>query len=78
MGQERHFHSRPRRTHGHDELMTVVSFVIVDDHITIRKKEGAYPIGIFGELPLRPGKRLSVIAGWEPEGDWKATAEEAL
>ena len=64
--------------HGHDELMTVVSFVVVDDGVTIRKKEGAYPIGILGELPLRPGKKLSVIAGWEPEGDWKATAEEAL
>ena len=64
--------------HGHDELMTVVSFVIVDDGVTIRKKEGSYPIRILCDLPLRPGKRLCVIAGWEPEGDWKATAEEAL
>ncbi len=28
--------------HGHDELMTVVSFVIVDNGVTIRKKEGSY------------------------------------
>ena len=64
--------------HGHDELMTVVSFVIADDGVAIRKKEGAYPIGILGNLPLRPGKKLCVIAGWEPEGNWKETAEEAL
>ena len=63
---------------GHDELMTVVSFVIVDDGVMIRQKEGSYPIGIIGDLRLRSGKRLCVIAGWEPEGDWKATAEDAL
>ena len=64
--------------HGHDQLMTVVSFVIVDDGVSLRKKEGSYPIRLFGDLPLMPGKRLKVIAGWEPEGNWKATVEEAL
>ena len=63
---------------GHDELMTVVSFVIVDDGVAIRKKEGAYPIRLIGDLSIRPGKRLMVIAGWEPEGNWKGTVEEAL
>ena len=63
---------------GHDELMTVVSFVIVDDGVTIRKKVGAYPISLIADLPLRRGKRLMMIAGWEPEGDWKGTVEEAL
>ena len=63
---------------GHDELLTVVSFVIADDGVTIRKKEGSYTSYPMGILPLRPGKRLCVIAGWEPEGDLKILAEDAL
>ena len=63
---------------GHDELMTVVSFVIVDDGVTIRKKEGSYSSYPIGILPLRPDKRLCVIAGWEPEGNLRIMVEEAL
>ena len=63
---------------GHDDLMTVVSFVIVDDGVRLRKKEGSYPWSLIGDLSLRSGKRLLVVAGWEPEGNWKAVVEEAL
>ena len=64
--------------YGHDEFMTVVSFVIADDGVTIKKKEGSYASYPIGILPLRPGKRLCVIAGWEPEGNLKIRVEEAL
>ena len=63
---------------GHDDLMTVVSFVIVDDGVRLRKKEGSYPWSLIGDLSLRSGKRLLVVAGWEPEGNWRAVVEEAL
>ena len=63
---------------GHNELMTVVSFVIVDDGVTIRKKEGAYPISLIGDLPLRTGKRLLVIAGWEPGGTGRRRSKKRL
>ena len=58
--------------------MTVVSFLIADDDVTIRKKEGSYSSHPIGILPLRPGKRLCVIAGWEPEGNLKTRVQEAL
>ena len=64
--------------YGHDEFMTVVSFVIADDGVTIRKKKGSYASYPIGILPLRPGKRLCVIAGWQPEGNLKIRVEEAL
>ena len=63
---------------GDDELMTVVSFVILDDDKTLRKEEESppsYPIGI---LRLRPRKTLYVIAGKEPEGDTKIMADRAF
>ena len=64
--------------HGHDEFMTVVSFVIADEGVTIRKKKGSYPMCPIGILPLRPGKTLWVIAGWQPEGNLKTRVEESL
>ena len=64
--------------YGHDEFMTVVSFVIADDSVTIRKKKGSYASYPIGILPLRPGKLLWVIAGWQPEGNLKTRVEEAL
>lgn len=63
---------------GHDKFLTVISFVIIDDDKTLRKKEGSppsYPIGI---LPLRPGKTLYVVAGWEPERNLKTRVNAAL
>lgn len=64
--------------YGHHEFMTVVSFVIADVGVTIRKKKGSYAMCPIGILPLRPGKTLWVIAGWQPEGNLKTRVEEAL
>ena len=63
---------------GDDELMTVVSFVILDDDKTLRKEEGSPPSYPIGVLPLRPGKTLCVIASKEPEGDLKTKVRRAL
>ena len=62
---------------GDDELLTVVSFFILDEGVTFRKQGGpaSYPIAV---LPIRPGKRLFAIAGKEPEGDLKAKVETAF
>ena len=63
---------------GHDEFLTVLSFVIIDDNKTLRKKHGSPPSYPIGVLPLRPGKTLYVVAGWEPEGNLGARVDEAL
>ena len=62
----------------HDEMVTVVSFVIVDDGTRLKKEDGSPPSMPFGILRLRPGKSLFVIAGYEPEGDLKDKVNEAL
>ena len=62
----------------HDEMVTVVSFVIMDDGTHLQKAEGTPPSAPFGVLSLRPGKSLFVIAGYEPQGDLRAMADEAL
>ena len=62
----------------HDKMVTVVSFVIVDDGICLKKEDGSPPSMPFGILRLRPGKSLIVIAGYEPEGDLKDKVKEAL
>ena len=63
---------------GDDKSMAVVSFVIVNDSKRLRKAEGSPPSAPLGVLKLRPGKRLVVIAGYEPEGNWRETVENAL
>ena len=63
---------------GDDRLLTVVSFVILDNRVTLRKEDGSSPSYPIGVLPLRPGKKLIVIAGKEPEGDFKEKIEEGL
>ena len=62
----------------HAEMVTVVSFVILDDSARLRKEEGSPPSAPFGALKLGTGKSLFVIAGYEPEGDLRAKAEGAL
>ena len=63
---------------GDDEMVTVVSFVIMDDGVRLRKEKGS-PLSVpFGVLRLRPGKSLWVIAGYEPEGDLRDAAGRAL
>ena len=63
---------------GHDEMVTVVSFVITDDGKSIRKEKGSPPSAPFGVLRMRPGKYLAVIAGYEPEGDLREKVDAAL
>ena len=81
-GQRAVSRSRWNKNHilidGHDQLLTVVSFVIVDDEKSLRKKHDSPPSEPIGIIPLRPGKTLYVIAGWEPEGNLKARVEEEL
>ena len=63
---------------GHAEMVTVVSFVIVDDGKRLRKEEGSPPSAPFGVFRLRPGKTLFAIAAYEPERDLREKVEEAL
>ena len=63
---------------GHDELLTVVSFIIIDDDKTLRRKEGSASMSLFGVLQLRRGKKLCVVAGWQPEGNLRTIVEEAV
>ena len=63
---------------GHDELLTVVSFVIIDDDKTLRKQEGSAPMSLLGVLQLRQGKKLCVVAGWQPQGNLRTIVEGAV
>ena len=62
----------------HDEMVTVVSFVIMDDGTRLQKANGSPPNAPFGVLSLRQGKSLFVIAGYEPECDLRVKADAAL
>ena len=62
----------------HKEMVTVVSFVIVDSGRTLRKEDGSPPSAPFGVLRLRQGKSLFAIAGYEPERDLKDMVDKAL
>ena len=59
-------------------MVAVVSFVILDDNVRLRKEEGSPPSAPLGVLKLGTGKSLFVIAGYELEGDLRAKAEGAL
>ena len=63
---------------GHDELLTVVSFVIIDDDKALKRKEGSASMSLLGVLQLRRGKKLCVVAGWQPEGNLRTIVEEAV
>ena len=63
---------------GHEEMVTVVSFVIANDGIQLRKEDGSPPSAPFGVLRLRPGKTLFVIASYEPERDLREKVNDAL
>ena len=63
----------------HDELLTVVSFVIIDDDKTLsRRQEGSTSMSLLGVLQLRRGKKLCVVAGWQPEGNLRTIVEAAV
>lgn len=61
---------------GHHEFLTVVSFYIVNENAAMTK--GTLPAFLMGELPLTPGKKLGITAGWEPDNGFKTKVEEAL
>ena len=63
---------------GHDELLTVVSFVIIDDDRELKRPEGSPPMSLLGVLQLRRGKKLYVVAGWQPEGNLRTIVERAV
>ena len=50
----------------HAEMVTVVSFVILDDSARLRKEECSPLSAPLGVLKLGTGKSLFVIAGYEP------------
>ena len=76
------FRSKWNKNHvlikGDDSLVTVVSFVILDEDKILRKEEGSPPSYPMGILKLRPGKMLYVIAGYEPEGNLRTEVDRAL
>jgi len=61
---------------GDDELMVVVSFVIMDPsrNLTYDGKHPHVPIGV---LPVGDGKNLFVVADKGPEGRFRAVVERA-
>ena len=62
---------------GHGELLTVVSFVILDEETNLNFI-GDYPHVLLAVLPHRDGKSLFVVAGREPSRNFKSVVEEAL
>ena len=62
---------------GHHELLTVVSFFIGGDNITV-KKQDAFPGFILAELPLRPKKTLVIVAEWTPQAGFKDLIDNSL
>lgn len=61
-----------------DELLTAISFIILDKGTTLTKKEDGFPSYPIGVLPLHSGKKLCVIAGFQPEGNLRQNAEKAV
>ena len=55
---------------GHHEFLTVVSFLIVGDNVTVQK-QGGFPGFVVAELPLRHEKKLVVVADWTPEDGFR-------
>ena len=62
---------------GHHEFLTIVSFYILSDKVSLQKR-GEFPGFQLGELPLRSGKKLAIIAEWEPERGFKTVIENGL
>ncbi len=62
---------------GHHELLTVVSFFICGDNLTV-EKQGAFPGFIVGELPLRASRKLVIVAEWTPQADFRSLIDRSL
>ena len=62
---------------GDDELMVVVSFVIMDASRNL-KYDGKHPHVTIGVLPFGDGKNLFVVAGKGPEGNFRDLVQRRL
>ena len=62
---------------GDDERLVVVSFLVLDESMTLRFA-GEYPNALIGVLPFRDDKGLFVVAGKEPEGNLKSVIERSF
>ena len=64
---------------GHEEELTVVSFVIADESKTVVDRTGSWPTVTFGVLPLpEVGKNLWVTTRRYPGGDLQEKVENEL
>ena len=55
----------------------VVSFLVLDESMTLRFV-GDYPNALIGMLPFRDDKSLFVVAGKEPEGNFRSGVQAGL
>lgn len=62
---------------GHHEFLTVVSFYIINENVTLHKKS-EFPGFLLGELPLKAGKKLGIIAEWELDRGFKTRVENTF
>ena len=63
---------------GHDKLLTVVSFIVMDEGKSLRPTPNSFSWLHSATHKLRPGKSLFVVASYEPEGYYREEAEVAL
>lgn len=63
---------------GHDKLLTVVSFIIMDESKSLRRTPSSFSWLHCATHRLRPGKSLFVVASYESAGRYREEAEVAL
>ena len=54
-----------------DDLLTAITFIILDKGTTLTLRDDGLPSGAIGVLSLHSGKKLCVIAGYESDGKLK-------
>ena len=62
---------------GHHEFLTIVSFFIVAEEKTLRKKDGL-PGFVLGEIPLRDGKKITLTAEWKDDPEFISVIKKGL
>ena len=60
-----------------EEHLVAVSLIVVDSSSRVIFV-GDYPHALIGELPLRPGKKLCVVSGMEPDRGFRSVIEQAI
>ena len=61
-----------------DNLLTAISFIILDNGTTLTMCNERLPSGPIGVLPLHSGIKLCVIARFQPEGNLRQNAITAI